>query len=66
MFVYKKKDGLRYSIQTYEEVRKLVKVFDINKLPYITDKPESTTSNVIITNNNITHNSSQQQQELFT
>ena len=52
VFVYKKKDALKYSIQSYEEIRKLVKVFDINKLPYINDKNENEKS--ITTANELT------------
>lgn len=42
VFVYKKKDALKNSINSYEEVRKLVSVFDIKNMPYINDKVDKT------------------------
>lgn len=40
VFVYKKKDALKSCLVQYEEMRKLLTVFDIKELPYISDKIE--------------------------
>jgi len=35
VFIYKKKDALKYVLQEYEDVRNLVTILDIKDLPYI-------------------------------
>ena len=38
IFVYKKRDALKTCVSNYEEIRKLVTVFDIKSMPYINEK----------------------------
>ena len=35
VFIYKKRDALKWCIQEYEDVRRLLTVFDIKELPFI-------------------------------
>jgi hypothetical protein len=35
VFIYKKKDALRYTLSEYDDIKNLMLVFDIKDLPYI-------------------------------
>lgn len=35
VFIYKKRDALKWCLQEYEDVRRLLTVFDIKELPYV-------------------------------
>ena len=37
LFIFKKRDAIKQTLLTYEEIRNLVTIFDIKDLPYIGD-----------------------------